>query len=124
MNLQIEVDNTKGLLVVEFVNNGLEPITLRDIYPPTEVIIENEFSERAEFYLSLPYGATVKTFTLEPGEKRRCEIDLASEFIYPRSGRYTAWIDYDSTIQTAKYAAPSSDAVRCQSNRVSFPIRM
>jgi hypothetical protein len=97
---------------------------LRDLFPPFDVVIENDDGDRAEFYLSMPYGAKVKKIVLEPGQSHRSEINLASDFIYPKEGTYTVWIDYDSSKSTAKYDDEMVDALRGKSNSIRFPITL
>lgn len=124
IEILISVDKSSGLLNVVFSNSGDRPIVLRQLYEPHDVIIENEQGLRAEYYLSFPYGADVETFSLKPREKFECAVNLATDFVYPQSGNYRAWIDYDSNKDTAKYAKADHSKLRLVSNVVEFPIEL
>jgi hypothetical protein len=122
--ISISVNPSSGMLRTEFVNLGLQQAVLRHLFEPQDLVIENENGNRAEYYLSFPYGARLDTFVLEPGDSYVCEVNLATDFIYPDTGKYRAWVEYDTETPTAKYETAKLTAVRVVSNVVQFPIKL
>lgn len=125
VNIDLKVNTKLGRLRARFDNPGEEEVVLRYPYVPTEVIIEHESGQRAEFYLSLPYGAKVNSFKLGAGQETFIEFDLSSDFVYPCGGNYKAWIEYNSCVPTASYdSGEELTRLKCRSNEVSFPIEL
>jgi len=122
MNVSIELDSSSGHLGVTFFNPGSKTVKVRDLYPQLDVVVENDEGDRAEFYLSMPYGAKVKTIVLAPGASHRTSVNLASDFVYSKEGSYTVWIDYDSSKKTAKFDVDTVDSLQSKSNAIRFPI--
>lgn len=124
VEISLSVNSKLGLLRVTFSNHGETDITLRHVFEPDDVVIENESGERAEYYLSFPYGADVETFRLGSRKQKSFDINLANDFVYPSSGKYQAWVEYDTTRTTAKYAKSELEPVALTSNKVRFPIEL
>ena len=122
IEILVEFEKSSGLLNVLFSNSTKKSFELRRLYEPHDVVIESQEGLRAEYYLSFPCGADVETFTLKSQEKFECTVNLATDFVYPQSGKYRAWIDYDSSKETAKYAKADFYKTRLISNVVEFPI--
>ncbi len=122
--IALAVNTELGQLRVTFSNRGDSAAVLRHIFEPTDVIIENDQGKRAEYYLSFPYGSDVETFCLDASSEQSFEINLAGDFIYPSSGNYRAWIEYDTTRKTAKYSKSILEPVKASSNEVRFPIEL
>ncbi|EAQ77971.1 hypothetical protein [Blastopirellula marina] len=124
LQIELEVNATLGRLRVTFKNNNSVDLLLRYIYEPSELVVESDSGQRAEYYLSFPYGAEVDTFKLICGQQHSYEIDIAADFIYPSSGNYRAWIQYNTTQPTAKYSTAMLSSVVAVSNEVRFPVEL
>jgi hypothetical protein len=120
LELQIAYNKEDHTIHGFFIHKGDRDLLLRHVYQPTEVHVEMADSTKALFYLSLPCGASVGTFTLHKKGIQEFSVDIFKDFIYTKIGEYRVWIDYDSRVMPARWQerAEEIDPVHVCSNSV------
>ena len=117
MTLSIELDAVSESSVGgRFRNDGPNSLVLRHLYPPSDIRVKTDDGELAAYYLDF-FSVAVDTFRLAPGATAEFKIDILKEYLFPVSGAYNVWVEYDSSYSSIRTHS-TVDHVCAVSNRV------
>ena len=122
LKLKLEYDSTERVLIAIFVNGGSHSTSLRELYPPFDLTIENARVQSALHYLSPPYGMKIDRRVLRPAQSETIKIDVVNDFWFPGTGRYFATATYTNRRKIAQHVKSGNRKPSLRSNTIHFDV--